>query len=500
MAEFRTPMNPPHLTPRLLLSQRWELLRQAKQNPSLQGLLMEQCRRDIRFWFRHFCWTFDPRQTDCPHRPFVPYPFQEALLLQVKDAIDHGHDLLVEKSRDMGVSWLILLIFQHYWLFQEGAHFHLGSRKEDYVDRKGDVSTLFEKLRYNLSHLPGWMKPEGFDANRHDLVCRLVNPTNGNTITGESSNEHFARGGRYRGILMDEFPVWPKADAAYAAAGQSSPCRLVVGTPYGKNNRFADLRFNSPIAVATVHWQNHPHKDAHWYQAQQQRMTEDEVARELDIHYSRSLRDRVFTEFNPVQHVADLQALPNRRMIRSWDFGFHCPACVLIQLDAHDRVQVLLEVVGNRERLVPFAQRVLALCAERFPGAMFEDVCDPAGTQQSDKSDHTSIELLNSLEVYPFYQRSRLLHGIELIRLKLAENIDGVAGLRVDRRCAKLIEALEGGYRYGPNQSELPLEEHPYEDMVDCLRYAVAYKCQIPSRKPLTKPRTYQPVNRYTGY
>jgi hypothetical protein len=50
--------------------------------------------------------------------------------------------------------------------------------------------------------------------------------------------------------------------------------------------------------------------------------------------------------------------------------------------------------------------------------------------------------------------------------MKLGESIDGVPALLVDRRCTRLINAFEGGYRYGSTQSELPMEEHPYEDTV----------------------------------
>jgi hypothetical protein len=480
--------------------QRYHLLRCAAENPALQTLLRESCRRDIGFWFRWFAWTFDPR-CEQPIRAFLPHPFQWTLISRLCAAIDQGEDLLIEKSRDMGVSWTVLLVFQYYWLFRPGAHFLLGSRKEDLVDRKGDLATLFEKLRFNLSWTPRWLAPQGFFARLHDHQLRLLNPENGNLIAGESSNPHFARGGRYRAILMDEFPVWPMDDSAFAAAGQSSPCRIVVGTPFGKNNRFAQLRFEGQIASLRLHWRQYPGKDDAWYARQQRRMSADELARELDIQYQLSSRDRVFTGFSE-HHRAELQPLAGRKIVRSWDFGYHCPACLLIQVDDRERLLVLREVVGDRELLSGFASRVQAVCQESFPDFEFEDVCDPAGAQRSDKSALTSIEILNTLGIYPFHDRSRILDGVELIRLKLAEVADGLPALRVDDSCRHLLEAFESGYRYAANAPEQIVEEHPYEDVMDCLRYAVVHKVGLRPKqlKRPSRPAPYQPRSRYTRY
>lgn len=483
------------------LQRRLRLLHAAQADPHLQQLLLEQCRRDIAFWFNHFCWTFDPRLSQ-PHQPFILYPYQVEAVHILQENMTAGRDLLIEKSRDMGISWLVLLVFQHHWLFQAGANFHLGSRKAETVDRKGDISTLFEKLRYNLGWLPAWMKPSGFSTGMHDNLLRLINPATGNIISGESSNDNFARGGRYRAVLFDEFPFWPDQDAAFASAGQSTPCRILVGTPYGKQNRFAELRFSGRIQTLRVHWQAHPHKDATWYELQKQRLSEEELARELDINYHLSLQGRVFRHFSEANKAELSYDDSNPRVIRSWDFGYHCPACLFIQINPHGQVRVLQEVVGKEDLLVDFAQRVQTLSKQHFPHAHFEDICDPAGAQKSDKSAQTGIEILNSVGIYPSYARSAIKDGLELIRMKLAERLPephlGAPGLVVDISCTQLIDAFEGGYRYTAN-SEMPFQEHPYEDVMDCLRYAVMAKCGIVSRAP-KKSRDYRPQNRYTGY
>ncbi|MEB3206243.1 MAG: hypothetical protein VKK59_02695 [Vampirovibrionales bacterium] len=499
-----------------MLRIRLYLLRKAEKSPKIQALCRELARRDLGFFLRMFAWTFDPRaqqdtpDTDSrihlPDRPFVPYDFQHHLLEQIVPCITHGEDFLVEKSRDMGVTWTIMLVFLHSWLFKSGFHALVGSRKEDLVDRRGDISTLFGKLRYAISWLPNWLLPEGFQPKRHDTHMKLVNPVNGNTITGESSNDQFGRGGRYTAVLLDEFPFWPMDDAAWAAVGQSTPCRIAVGTPYGMRNTFARLAHETPIQKARIHWRAHPQKDDRWFEQQKKRMTAEEIGRELEINYHLSLSNRVYSGYTSA-HCGRFQPMVAKRVIRSWDFGFQCPACLFIQINDDGGWRVIREVVGNKTLLVDFAKRVLAESAALFEGCQFEDICDPAGAQRSDKSDQSSIEILNTLGIYPFYQfegaARRIAPGIELVRMKLAEVLpDGSPGLCVDERCKQTISALEGGYRYASPHHELPLEEHPYEDVMDCLRYAICHKLSPrsvlkgSSQSPRHRAR-YQP---YRGY
>ena len=160
---------------------------------------------------------------------------------------------------------------------------------------------------------------------------------------------------------------------------------------------------------------------------------------------------------------------------------------------------MLHEEVGHQVLLKEFAQNVLDSGSRLFPQAVYEDVCDPAGSQKSDKHQKTSIEILNSMGVYPFYDRGRIMDGVELIRMKLSEQIDNMPALRVDKSCIKLIEAFEGGYRYPENGGENPTEEHPYEDVMDALRYAVVHKCGIATRFKRPSRRAFRPTDRYTG-
>lgn len=305
---------------------RAQLLERAESDPTLQSDLLELCSRDIVFFVNNFLWTKDPRLVEADHRitPFVCYPFQEHLLRSLERSINLQSDLLVEKSRDMGVTWLIMYVMLHQWLFVPGADFRAGSRKEEFVDKLGDIDTLFEKLRFSLQRLPKWMLPRGFQLSNkeHSTYMKLINPETGSAIIGESANEDFGSGGRRRMVFLDEFSKWEDriAEAAWTSTADISNCRIVCSTPKGSANKFAQLAAGTreKINKITVHWTLHPKKVAGayyldgtqkipvdpdkafdlwkrgkkicspWYDSESERRNESDIAQELDINYLKS--------------------------------------------------------------------------------------------------------------------------------------------------------------------------------------------------------------------
>ena len=285
---------------------------------SYKGELLNKAKTDILFFFNTFLWTLDPRKRPSD-LPFITYDYEDEYIKWIKSHIDGKKDCFTEKSRDMGISWCVCGIILHYWMFQDGFLAHIGSKKEDDVDRSSDIRSLFEKLRYLIRELPIWLRPYGFDWKKHSMFMRLINPMNNNSITGESSNRDFGRGGRYSAIVLDEFGAMEYADEAWTATGDSTPCRIVGGTPNGTGNKFWQLRFKSKIDIFTAHWTLHPEKSMNvqeqktkrklekleafnlwksgvgvtspWYEAEinrrltAERQSKVDIAQELDIDY-----------------------------------------------------------------------------------------------------------------------------------------------------------------------------------------------------------------------
>ncbi len=249
------------------LALRREILLKAKTDPVYREKTRALVFKDPLFFFNIFAWTFDVRKKPNHHIPFTTYEFQDEIILDLVEAIKSAtslnpQDRLIEKSRDMGVSWVCILVFEYLWLQPDGGFdFLLGSRIEDYVDKKGDMRTLFEKARYNLYRLPVWLQPKGFNPKVHDNFMRLINPESGASITGESNNPSFSTGGRYAAILLDEFAKWENNDEkAWTSSGDASPCRIPVSTPWGAAGKFYELVNDPKIKKHTLHWSRHPEK------------------------------------------------------------------------------------------------------------------------------------------------------------------------------------------------------------------------------------------------
>lgn len=272
------------------LHRRFALLQLAQKKPESRYFIYGVCSKDILFWVNLFVMTYNPRKNPSVI-PFITYPYEDKLILELVDSIQNQKDILVEKSRDMGVTWCVLLVFCWFWQFKgEGFDFLVGSRKEQYIDGIGNMDTLLEKIRFIVKSQPSWMRPEGFNWKQHSNYMKLINPKTQATITGEATNANFSRSGRRRAIFFDEFSFWETDAEAWRASADSTNCRIVVSTPCGLNNQFAKLRHSGSIDVKTLHWKLHPEKDQAWYDNECKRRNQDkvEIAQELDINYEGS--------------------------------------------------------------------------------------------------------------------------------------------------------------------------------------------------------------------
>lgn len=273
----------------------------AKPDDELVVLLAEADRRRGKqeriFFVRHFLRTFDPRPTAYPHHlDFDPYGFQEDLIEEIYTDIKNGVDLFIEKSRDMGVTWIVLAVIFWMWLYEDGFQALLGSYIEDYVDN-GEMDSLFGKIEYFCTNNKDpKIMPRGFNIDKHLTYMSLTNPVNGNAILGKAPTKKFSRSGRYTVVLYDEIGYWAFAKQSWTAGGDATNCRIAITTPPDEPSYAKYLRFSDKIKVLTLHWRLHPDKDDEWYEHEKGRRTEEEVLHELDISWEYSISSRVYSE------------------------------------------------------------------------------------------------------------------------------------------------------------------------------------------------------------
>lgn len=274
----------------------------ALSNPSAQVLVWTLCEgkdnpaAGCAFFIENFCWTYDPRSQN-KNLPIVLFDYQKDFIGYVIDHIDRGVNFLIEKSRDMGMSWLIVYIFIWYWLFRDGTNLLVGSYKEKLVDDGVNQDALFGKIEYTIRNMPKWLLPRGFNLTKHRNKLKLINPENNNIISGDTMNPQFGRGARKTAIFYDELGFWETAKESWESGTQTTACQIGNSTPNGRNF-FWKLRM-SGIDVVSLIWRLHPHKDSQWYEFEKVRNTEENVAQEIDLNYEKSLEGRVYPEWEP---------------------------------------------------------------------------------------------------------------------------------------------------------------------------------------------------------
>ena len=285
-----------HLVPKDFqanLGFRRELLDMTRDDPSTQEELWIMCSRDFLFYINSFCWTYNPKKKDPQPRelPFITWPYQDTSFAVLVDCIG-SEDLVIEKSRDMGASWMCLMAFEWVWHFHSISSFLLVSRKEDLVDKTNDPRSLMWKIDYMHKNQPRWLLPSIGRSNLH-----IINHDTGSTIDGESTTGDVARGDRRTAILLDEFASVDQGARVLAATGDATDCRVMNSTPKGVGNTFYDEVQNPKKRKLRFHWSVHPEKGADlywvdgkarspWYDDQCERRSHPmEVAQELDIDY-----------------------------------------------------------------------------------------------------------------------------------------------------------------------------------------------------------------------
>ena len=232
------------------LRKRVLLLDKAEKDLELRAELLELCKRDPVFWINNFCWTYNPNYpSSCQDIPFELFPFQTFFVEEVVKCIRQKEDFAIEKSRDMGASWLLLMIMQWFWLFEPSVSFLLGSKKEYDVDTGGiDPQTLFGKLRYNLFRLPLWMRPAEFREEKtysvYNKQMTMHNKEMNSFFKGQTGTKDFGRSGRYTAALFDELAYWDEGREGWNGCQQTTRCRMAISTPDGDGNMFYDA----------VHW------------------------------------------------------------------------------------------------------------------------------------------------------------------------------------------------------------------------------------------------------
>jgi len=324
------------------------LYARADNDPELQAMLWQRSANDPHFFFDQFAWA-DNYGPDRVRQvvPFVPFGFQrpgiDAILGRTpagRDALGRLRSIAIDKSRELGITFLVLWCAIYDFLFSDAGWGVMTYRGPD-LDGPGTKS-LFGKLKFMLRSLPAWMRPPITTRSRPALT--LLNKATGAEIHGSPTIEDAFSGGRLKRIFIDEGAKVPKLRGILAATQDVAPL-VVISSAKGYND-FARLIHGELFPITDwpeqapgwthlrFHYSSHPHRqpgtpqgDA-WREAVKAERTKEAWAQEQEIDYRASVPGKIWPEFDRNFDVLDEEQwamverlLPSMTIFEGWDFG-----------------------------------------------------------------------------------------------------------------------------------------------------------------------------------
>jgi hypothetical protein len=272
----------------------------------------EGCVAFIEDW----CETFDPRNAGTGRpttMPFVLFPRQREFVEFLYACYFDEADGLVEKSRDMGATWLCACFSVWLFLFVPGATIGWGSQDGGQVDKLGDMSSIFEKMRFELRSIPRIFWPKGFDETCMNLM-RIYEPA-GNSITGECGDD-IGRGGRTRVYMKDESAHYLHPEMIEAALGDNTRVQIDISSVNGLGNVFHRKReagiewapgqpaVKGKTNVFVFDWSDHPEKTQAWFDRRREKAISDGLLHKFNQEVTRDYAASVVGVIIPAEWVA----------------------------------------------------------------------------------------------------------------------------------------------------------------------------------------------------
>jgi hypothetical protein len=328
-----------------------KLRHQARLNDVEKRTIRTACSQSFFYWVNAFGWTYHQKWVDengqeksvvgdKAHVPFITWKVQDDAALELISCIETGEDALIDKSRDMGASWLVIAIFQWMFQFKANSTFLELSRKEMYVDQRGNMDSLFEKHRYMMRMQPVWMRPK----HLRDNTMVLENQDIGSSIVGESTNESAGQAGRKTAILLDEAARVKNLEAIDLATADTSACRIFNSTVNGPatwyTHLYRDMQAGRKTGVIIeLPWEAHPMKGkgvtlidvpitpknptgkkavSPWYRKEEASRSARDLAQNIDRDHGKS-GDIFFDPAEIEQHRLSFECEPSMAGNLRWD-------------------------------------------------------------------------------------------------------------------------------------------------------------------------------------
>lgn len=286
-----------------------------------RSVILQACEKDAAFFANTLVEIHETRLNP-RNVPLMLWTDQADVLALV--CKDFGlRDMVISKSRGIGMSWLFTVIFLHKFFFSPQCDLGVVSKDEVSLDLVNRPTTLMGKFDYVIQHLPWWMR---YTEDGKPIIKRtsgdhkFENLLTMTGLIGYVPTSEKLRSGRFFSVLFDEFAFVEADDVALMAATQYvSFCRIFLSTFHGRANLFFRLAHNekAPLLRIKTFWHNNPDRAKGLYKIRHGRPEIIDTSFKFPIDYfdtipqglSESLLRSPFFDYEASRAGVDLQSL-----------------------------------------------------------------------------------------------------------------------------------------------------------------------------------------------
>lgn len=264
-------------------------------------------------------------------KPFFLFEYQKKIIFKLLDSEQSlgEHLILVDKPREMGLTWLICAYITWRWLFTPNWSCFILSRTESEVD-DGSTSpdnSIMGKIRFNIENLPSFMIPKGFQPKGRkgtstDMNLKIMNPVMNSSINGSSTNASAGRSRRYSFTFVDECFYLENFSSVYRSLESVSRVKVFASSSKEghKFKQFTEM-IKEKDDYVSLSWQDHPWKDAEWFAELERKAEFDpEIMKEAVVSYSVNPKQQYYPQIKEAK-LGKFDYDRNRPLFCSLDIG-----------------------------------------------------------------------------------------------------------------------------------------------------------------------------------
>jgi phage terminase large subunit len=219
--------------------------------------------------------------------PFILFEKQVELCDVIIEQWKAQLGLAIPKSREMGVTWLVMALGCTLCTLFDDVAIGTGSRKYELVDDLGNMDAILPKGRAFLKFLPKEFRG-GWDERKHTKDGQIFIPDTRSLIDGEAGDD-IGRGGRKSLYFVDEAAHLQRPLGIDAALSSNTNSVIEFSSVKGMDNPFARRCHDGTVRVFPLDWRDNPLFDQAWYDAYLERWGATITAQELDRNFSASV-------------------------------------------------------------------------------------------------------------------------------------------------------------------------------------------------------------------